>query len=160
MEINILDIIIHLINIFVLFIILRFLVYKPVSKFMRDSTKRVSDEMENAEKTEEEALALKKEYAEKIAESEKTANEKMVEIIAKANAEAKRITDTARTEAEKITDEAHRKAEADASAVMGGVKDDIKDLSIKIASKILEREVSEADNKALIENIFKEEHIS
>ena len=52
MEINILDIIIHLINIFVLFIILRFLVYKPVSKFMRDRTKRVSDEMENAEKRE------------------------------------------------------------------------------------------------------------
>ena len=34
MEINILDIIIHLINIFVLFIILRFLVYKPVSKLV------------------------------------------------------------------------------------------------------------------------------
>ncbi|PWM45587.1 MAG: ATP synthase F0 subunit B [Clostridiales bacterium] len=160
MDINILDIVIHVINIFVLFIILRLLVYKPVSKFMKDRKKRITDEIENAAKTKEDALSLKEEFTKKLSESEKAANEQMVNIIAQANTEAERITEAAHADAEKITNDAHKKAEADAAAVLSGIKDDIKDLSLKIASKILEREVNETDNKTLVENIFKEEHIS
>ena len=159
MEFNVLDIVIHIINIFVLFIIVRLLVFKPVSKFMKDRKKRIADELENAVKTNEAALSLKEDYAKKLSQSEKSANEHMVEIIAQANTEAERITEAARKDAEKITEEAHKKAEADAAAVMSEIKDDIKDLSLKIATKILEREVNETDNKTLVENIFKEENI-
>ena len=98
--------IITIINITVLYFILRKLLFKPVTKFMADRTKRVQDSIDQAESDKTKAHELLVQYENKL----KT-----------AEAEAKNILKTAREDAEykaqKIVDEGKQSAE-NTSAVM------------------------------------------
>lgn len=54
------SLVLNLVNIVVLFVILRILVYKPVKKFMTERRERVESEMAEAKKTLKEADEAKK----------------------------------------------------------------------------------------------------
>lgn len=98
--------IITIINITILFFILRAALFKPVTKFMTQRAKRVQDSIDAAEKNKAEAKALLSECEEKL----KLAEEKAKSILISAREEAAR-------QAEYIISEG--KAEVESIAVAG-----------------------------------------
>ena len=154
MNLDPLEIVIYIINLIVLFVILRSLLYKPVHKFMAGRTQRISSQLDEAAKKETDAQKTKEQYDSLIADSEKAANEKLSEIIRKANADAGEIVEKANEKAKVILDGARTEAEAEKKNILNNMRSEITDLSLNIAGKILSREVTESDNKKIIDSFF------
>jgi F-type H+-transporting ATPase subunit b len=92
-------------------------------------------------------------------------------ILAAARAEAETILSQTRSDANRVRDELKEKAKAEAAGILKNaerqiemetaralqqIRNEAVDLSIAIASKLLERNVSKEDNARLIEETFKQ----
>lgn len=156
MEIYPLDIVIHIINILVLFLILRVVLYKPVKKFLDERAARIQGELENAEKISADAAKEKAELDERLANAETEAHGILVAGEEKASAQASKIISEAKDKSAKLIAKAEEDARKEKEQLIASVKDDITELSVELTGKILKREVSEKDNKKVIDEFFSE----
>lgn len=154
MDINPLDIVIHIINLVVLFLILRVLLYKPIYKFMQARAARIQGELDEAQKAKDSAEELKQKYDESLQSAQAQAESQAAQIIKNASGEADSIVAAAQKEGDRIVAEAGKKAEENRKKALSDARDDIKELSLDIASKILAREVNEADNSKIVDTFF------
>ena len=140
------DLIINIINIIVLFVIVKSLAYKPVKKFLDARKARIDESLKNAENKNAEADALKqsKQESDKImGEAELSAQKRAAEITADADKKATDITEKARKDAEREYNER-----------LAGLRADVTDIAFDISKKILSREVTDADNMAIADEFF------
>lgn len=148
------DLIINIINIIVLFVIVRGLAYKPVKKFLDARKERIAKELSDAaaakQTAEEEALKYKElteksnaEGTEIINEAERTAKENAAEIIK-----------TAKQSAAEITEKARETAKREHDAQLAAMKGDIADLAFDISRQVLSREVTDEDNMRIADAFF------
>ena len=79
MELYPIDLAIHLVNIVVLYILLRVLVWKPVRKFMAARQDRVQAEMDRASQLQAEAEKSKADYDARLAQVENTCRQMLAE---------------------------------------------------------------------------------
>lgn len=155
MELYPIDLVIHLINILILFFVLKRLVYKPVVKFMRERSERIENEMQTSEKAEKKALAFEEQYNQRLAECDDKAKQIIRENTQRANETAEDIVDKAKNQADLIIKEAHEKAEAERISKIEGMRDEIAEIAVDIAKQILQREISPEDNKSIINDFFR-----
>ncbi len=155
-SINIWHILISLINLVLLFLIVKKFLFKPVKKLFADRQAALDHQYASANAVEKEAIAHRDEWEKKLAGAElhadeiiknatDTADYRAEQIIADANERAKDIMSRAEAEAE-LT---RKKAEDD-------VKREIVDVSAAIAEKMLEREVNVKDHRAMIDAFINE----
>lgn len=148
------DLIINIINIIILFVIVRGLAYKPVKKFLDARKERVAKELSDAaaakRNAEEEALKYKEltekskaEGTEIINEAERTAKQSAAEIIASAKQSAAEITEKARENAKR-----------EREAQVASMKDEIAELAFDISKQVLSREVTDEDNMRIADSFF------
>ena len=148
------DLIINIINIIILFVIVRGLAYKPVKKFLDARKERVAKELSDAaaakQNAEEEALKYKEltekskaEGTEIINEAERTAKQSAAEIIASAKQSAAEITEKARENAKR-----------EREAQVASMKDEIAELAFDISKQVLSREVTDEDNMRIADSFF------
>ncbi len=154
MNLNPMEIAIHIINIIVLFVLLRVILYKPVHKFMTGRAQRIAAQLDDAAKKDADAQQLKAQYDSLMVDSEKTANDKSMVILSRANADATNLVNKAREDAAAVVVGARRQAELDKEKLLGGMRGEIGELSVDIAGKILAREVTENDNRRIIDSFF------
>lgn len=148
------DIVIHLINIVVLFVLLRVILYKPVYRFLQARKEKIDSEYKAAETAKREAGEFKRQYDQKAEAARHDAEEQAADIIRRANSEAGDIVAAAHGEAREIVDEAAKKAEENRRKVMEDAKDDLVDSALSLTEKILGREVTEEDNRRIIDGFF------
>ncbi len=148
------DLIINIINIVVLFIIVKALVYKPVKKFLDERTQRV----ENTVKLSEEKLAEAQDTVDKrdsiIKSGESRANEIISEAEDTARNNANTIIAQANKTAEQIIDKSRQNAEYERETMLDSAKGEIAQLALDISKQILRREVNADDNKNIIDGFF------
>lgn len=156
MEIYPLDIVIHIINFLVLFLILRVILYKPVKKFLDERTARIQGELADAEKTSAEVAKTKAELDERLANAEVEAHEILVAGEEKASAQASKIISEAKDKSAALIAKAEEDGRKEKEQLVASVKDDITELSVELAGKLLKREVSAKDNKKVIDEFFSE----
>jgi F-type H+-transporting ATPase subunit b len=156
MNINLWSIIFHVLNALVLYFIVGRLVYRPVVGFLNKRAEQIKSQREEAQTALEEARKLKKQYDAVIAESKQKAND----IVNASVVEAEKQAETIRQGAIKSADEYKQRIEEQISmkkrAVQRQLSDDVADMAVQIASKILEREVSKTDNADIVDEFFKE----
>jgi F-type H+-transporting ATPase subunit b len=156
MELSASDILIHIINIIVLFVLLRAILLKPVSKFLAARSERVANELKDAETKQAEALELKKTYMQHIDKYEVEGREIIRSSQLKATDDAAQIVKDARAQAEKELSEAHHKIANEKDQALAAARTEVALLATEIAARILKREVSAVDNKAVADEYFRE----
>lgn len=155
MEIYPVDILIHIINIIVTYVLLRLLIFKPVRKFMDARAARIQKDMGDAKAASERAEQTRSEYEAKLADSEAQARQILREGEQKAVESSEAIIAQAKLQADQILSEAKNTAEADRKRTMDSLQGQIADTAVDIAQQILQREVSLDDNRAVIDEFFK-----
>jgi F-type H+-transporting ATPase subunit b len=98
-------------------------------------------------------------------------NQESAQILKNANAEAESIVSRSWSEAEKLREEMKQKARTDADAIMKEaqrqieietgravrqIRNEVADISVNIASKLIQRNFSREDNSRLIEDTLKQ----
>ena len=154
MEFKLIDFIEHALNLLILFLLLRYFLYQPVSKFMAEREGKFAREREQIDASRNEANTLKSQYetsmknarldAEAIAEERRKAAER----------EAEDLRKKAKQDAQGILSDAMQQAMTEREDMLGDLKSQTAELAVDIAGKILEREVKQEDHQRIIDSFF------
>jgi len=151
-----LTLILQIISFLILMGLLAKFLYKPLIKILEQRNSQIAKNIEDAKRSQEEArryakethqaLNMAKEEALRIEEqTRKDADSTRRSMLNEAKKEYISIIDKAKNQIEKETDSARLK-----------LKQDIADVSLKIAKKILEKEITKKDHERLIDESIKE----
>ncbi|AEF82567.1 F0F1 ATP synthase subunit B [Leadbettera azotonutricia] len=147
---------ITIVNVGVLFFVLRAVLFKPVTKFMEDRSAKIADALAQSEKERNQAKALLAQYEGQL----KSAESEAVAIIraAKENAqiEADRIIAEGRLSAENILGNAKKQIEAEQRAALAEFRKEAAELVTLAAGGLVKREFKADDNKQYAEMLLKE----
>ena len=149
------DVIISLINIAVLFILLRLILWKHVIRFLNERKSRVQSEMDNAEKRRLEAEALHSDYDKKIGDLEARGRDMINESRQKANEESEKILRDTQNKAKDMISDAESRIAAEKEQSLEEAQQDISRLATEMAARILEREVSPEDTEHVVDEFFR-----
>jgi len=143
-------------NIIVLYIILRKLLYKPVADLMENRTREIEEGLQRAEENRKKQEQLNAEYQEKIQQARQEARE----IVEKAYTQRDEIRKEARKEADRKTEEMLAKArseiEAEKKKAFEELRQDVARISVAIAGRIMEKEIDQASQEKLIQRYLEE----
>ena len=137
MELYPIDIAIHLVNILVLYVLLRVLIWKPVRQFMAGREERVAAQMEQARALQAEAEKIKADYDARLVDVQATCDKMLSEGRMAAQATGQKYIDKARTQADAILSEARAQADEEKRRAMDEVKEELADLAVDMASRVL-----------------------
>lgn len=143
-------IIFTLINTLIIFIIFRVFLFKPVCKMLDQRNELASAEITEAERAKESAAKTEQEYLERLAVAKEEAAELMKQATARAQAREEEIIAEANRKAAEIRAKAEEAIERDKKRAMNEIKDEISDIVILAATKVVEKEINAQDNEALI----------
>ena len=153
-SVNIWQILISLINLVLLYLILRRFLYRPVKLVIE---KRQS-ELDARYRAAEEAQSAAEASREKWESTLSTARSQADEIINSASENAKwrgeTIVNEAKTRAGGIIRQAEQEAELERKKALDDIRRQIVDVSGALSEKILEREINQQDHRALIDSFI------
>ena len=150
------DIIISIINITVLFILLRLILWKHVLRFLAERKKHVQKEMDDAENSRLEAEALHSKYEGLLGEIKERERDMIRESQTKANEESDRILKETRDKAREMIDDAEARIAEEKEKALEDAQFEVTQLATDMASRILGREVSVDDNVNAVDEFFRE----
>ena len=144
----------QLLNLFITVLVMKKFLFKPIRNILQKRKEMADAEIADATKAKEEAESLKSEYEasmktardkanEIVANAQKAATQQSEDIIKEANAQAISI----KSKAEKDIEQERRKA-------VNEIKDEIGDMAMEIAGKVIERELKASDHEKLIDDFI------
>ncbi|WAW15070.1 F0F1 ATP synthase subunit B [Peptostreptococcus equinus] len=143
-------------NTLIIFLILKKILFKPVLKILDEREQSIKNSIEVGEKAKEEGLKFKEEYETKL----NTATNEGHQIVENAKQRAEKkyesIVDEARVEAENIKTKAYDNIEKDKQKAFNDIKNEISEMAVMAASKIIEKDLDENKHKDLIDDFIKE----
>ncbi|MDR7856946.1 F0F1 ATP synthase subunit B [Tissierella sp.] len=141
---------------FLLFLMLRHFLHKPVSKALSDRQEKIKSDIDGAKVLREEATALKDGYESKISHAKKESQE-IIESARKRGEELKEgIVVEARKEAEAIISRARREIVREREVAFQDIKSQAGEMAVLIASKIMEEKINMDSQKGLIDKFIDE----
>lgn len=155
-SVNIWQILISIINLFLLFLILKKFLYKPVRNFIANRETEVNKTLTDAQKTKEEAMTLKEEWENQTKSIKIQAEEKMTETTNAAKKRSDEIISEAKDKAENIISNAKLQAQLEQKKAESEIKEQVVVLSNQLTEKLLQREVNTNDNKELIDSFLEQ----
>ncbi|CAI2580564.1 ATP synthase subunit b [Apilactobacillus kunkeei] len=138
------------------FIILMILImkfaWKPLSEMMEKRANKIADDINSAEKSRKDAEDLAKQREDALAKSREDATDIINNAKQSAQVQSDQIITTARNDAQSIKTSAQKDIEQERKDALANTKNDVANLSIEIASKIIQKELKADDQKALIDS--------
>ena len=153
-SINIWQILISLLNLVLLFLILKKFLYKPVKNVLAKRQGELDEQYAAAALAENTARADQKKWEETVAFAKKEADNIVSDAAETAKARGNAIMTQAKAEAEEIIRQAKKEAELEKQKAKDDIKRQIVDVSGALSEKILEREIKEEDHRALIDSFI------
>jgi len=154
LEINIWEIGIHVLNVIILFVVLRLLLYKPVMKFVKKRENKFADKVDELDLREKDLVQKKQEYEHMMDEASNEAASIITNSNEMARDHAREVLDNSKEHARDLVIRAKKEIEAEKTQTRLDMKTEIADMAIQIAEKVLEREVSLDDNRKIIDEFF------
>lgn len=143
-----------LINTLIIFLIFRIFLFKPVGKILDKRKELAAAEIADAQKAKESAQKAEQEYLESIAGAKEEAAEIIRQANLRAQAREEELINEANRKAAEIRAKAEEAIERDKQRALNEIKDEISDIVIMAATKVVEKEISQADNEKLIEGFL------
>ncbi|MED1489604.1 F0F1 ATP synthase subunit B [Bacillus smithii] len=150
------DIIFQLLMFIILLALLKKYAWGPLVGIMKQREDHIANEIEAAEKSRVEANKFLEETRQEL----KKAREDAQALIENAKKQGERQKDeiiaAARQEAERLKESAKAEINRQKEQAVAEVRDQVASLSVLIASKVIEKELSEQDQEKLIQDFIKE----
>jgi F-type H+-transporting ATPase subunit b len=133
-------------NIGILFVILRAVLFKPVTRFMDERSKKIQDAVEQAEKDRNRAKALLAQYEAHLKNADAEADAIIRAARENAGQEAEKIIARGRALAEAILANAHKQLVLEHEAAMGVFRREAAELVVAASGRLLGREIQAGDS--------------
>ena len=142
-------------NLMIQLVIFKKLLLNPVKKVIAERKAKADSQIADAEKLRTEAEAMKAEYAQNLQNARTAANQIVAAAQKTAAARSEELLGEARAQAAALKQKAEADIAQERKKAVNEVKDEIGGMAMEIASKVVEREIKEADHQDLIDEFIK-----
>ena len=148
--------IITIINIAILYFVLRKILFKPITKFMADRAKRVQDTIDQARQEKNSAQKLLAEYQHKLQNASDEADEIIKAARRNAELEAAKIIAQGKAEAEALHETVRKQAETERQAMHARFRLEAAALVMAASTRLVQREITGDDNRRYANMLLEE----
>ena len=145
-----------LLNTLTIYFVAKKFLFIPVMKMIEDRQKEIDDLYLSAQGAQDRAKALETEYQEKLSIAAQTSEQLVKEAVARGQAREEEILRQANREAAAIMDKAASDIAMEKKKAINDAKDEISDIAMAIAEKVVGRELNAADQASLVESFINE----
>ena len=142
-------------NLMIQLVIFKKFLLKPIKQVIADRKAKADSEIADAQKLRTQAEAMKAEYEQNLQNARTEANQIVATAQKTATARSEEIVGEARAQAAALKQKAEADIAQERKKAVNEVKDEIGGIAMEIASKVVEREISEKDHKDLIDEFIK-----
>lgn len=153
-SVNIWSILISLVNLLLLFLILKKFLFKPVQKVMNERQAQVTSIYTDAENDRQAAADMKQEYETRMATAREEADGLVRNAVQTAQRKSDSIIAEANQQAAHLKQKAENEIQLEKKQMLSDVKAEISDLAVSIASRIMEREVNAQDHADFVDQFI------
>lgn len=146
--------ILTILNLFIQMFLMKKFLFKPIRRVLEERQKRADQNIRAAEQEKAEAEAVKAEYTKNMEQARAEAAGILERAKQDASQQADALLASARTEAQSLKTKAENDIRQEKKRVLNEAKDEIGGLAMDIAGRVIEREVHEADHRALIDDFL------
>lgn len=145
-----------LLNTLTIFFVARKFLFNPVMKIIAERQQEIDDLYSGANSAKNEAEALRAEYTAKLSDAKAASEQIVKEAVARGQAREEDIIRKANADAAAIMDKASADIALEKKKAINDAKNEISGLAMAIAGKVVERELSGADQEKLIDRFIDE----
>lgn len=146
----------QIVNFVLLLVILRMILYKPIVNMLDRRREKITTDLQEADKARSQAEAAKQEYEKQLDE----AREERRSIVAQATEQAEKMKEDilaeARAEAQEVVAKTEEDVEALRRQTLVGAQDQIVDLAMAAAGKVVGESLDEQAHRRLIQEFIAE----
>ena len=142
-------------NLMIQLVIFKKFLLKPIKQVIADRKAKADSAIADAQKLRTAAEAMKAEYEQNLQNARTEANQIVTAAQKTATARSEEIVGEARAQAAALKQKAEADIAQERKKAVNEVKDEIGGIAMEIASKVVEREISEKDHKDLIDEFIK-----
>lgn len=155
-SLNAYKVIIVALNLIILYMALRKLLFKRVTEFMENRTNSIKASLEDAENTRVEADGLKLQYQQLLNTAREKGDKIIEEARLKAEKESEGIIAAAREKSEGILAKAAEDIELERQQMLKDIRGHVAGLALAAASKVIEYNLDTDANRALVDRFIDE----
>ena len=144
----------QLLNLFIQVMLIKKFLFKPIREVLAKRKALADAELADAAKAKEEAEALKSEYEESMKQARDKANDILNTAQKSASQQSEEIIREANAQAVSIKAKAERDIEQERRKAVNEIKDEIGDMAMEIAGKVIGREINSSDHEKLIDDFI------
>ncbi|MBQ3920218.1 MAG: F0F1 ATP synthase subunit B [Oscillospiraceae bacterium] len=144
-----------LINTLLLLLVVKKFLFEPVNKILDERKAEVSKTYEEADAALANARSLEEEYTQKMSAAKEESAELIRNATKRAQDRSDEIIAAAKSEAQGMMERAGQDIERERTKAISGVRDEISDIAVSIAEKVIGRNVSsDSDQDRLIDEFI------
>lgn len=145
-----------IVNITILYLLMKKFLFGPITEMMDKRTKTIEDSFETAKNKNEEAEHLKMQYEEALSHAKVEAEEIVKEARARASDVYDRTVKAAEDEAGRVIENANKAIEVERKKTIESIESEIIGLTMAAASKVLEQNINADINNQLVDDFLAE----
>lgn len=145
-----------LLNFLLVFFVGKKFLYGPVMKIIHDRQKEIDDMYSDAGNAKAEARQLRDQYQQKLSQAKEDSDRLVKEAVDRAHSREEEIIRRANDDAAAILDKANADIAREKKKAVNDAKDEISDLAMAIAGKVVERELKNSDQSEIIDRFIEE----
>ncbi len=145
-----------LLNTLAIFLVAKKYLIGPVRVMIETRQKEIDDMYENAGSARDEAMAMKDEYLKKLNDAQATGDKIVKDAVARGQKREEEIVSKAKNEAGQIFQKAQEDIQLEKKKAVNEAKDEISDMALAIAEKVVGRKLNQADKAEIIDQFIDE----
>ena len=142
------------VNLLILYLFLKKLLFKPVKNMIDSRQKEIDDMYSDAEESRTTAAALKSEYEEKLDHANEESEQILKNAVRRAQLREEEILKDADKKAARTLERATEQVELEKKRAINEVKNEVSDMAVSIAAAVIERDVSKDEHQNLIDEFI------
>ena len=149
-----------LVNLLLLYVILKKLLFKPVTKFMEDRNKMIQATIDSTEATKADIEELKLQYQEQLRGAGEEGKKIIEEQRSMAVMEYNSTILAAKKDARVIIDDAKREIEVEKQKAISELKNEMGSLVIKASEKVIKKNMDTETNRKLVSEFIEDSGVA
>lgn len=143
-------------NLLILLLLMKKFLFKPVMAVLEKRNDEIKASYDEAEVAKSEAQAFKEEYSEKLSGARKEAEDIVKTAVKNAKITSDEIIAEAQEKATSMIERANQKILVEQKSAVNEAKNEISDMAIAIAGKVIEKDINADDHSRMIEKFIEE----
>ena len=143
-----------LLNTLTIYFVAKKFLFGPVMKIISDRQQEIDQMYADAGSAKEKAEAMRSEYQERLTDAQATSDRIVRDAVSRGQAREEAIIQHAQSEAAAIMDKAAADIRLEKKKALNEAKDEISDIALVLAGKIVGRELNAADQASLVDSFI------